>query len=86
MDGENRRIRSSNILMLSPAMGQTAGEHNGRGSVTGDPAASTANPSADPNAMRACLPIAAGAALPRRAARDEAGDQGRDKVRQRQAM
>jgi hypothetical protein len=53
---------------------------SGRGSVTGDPAASSADPSTSPTTGSATRPSRSGSGMSTSGGRDANGDQGRDKM------
>jgi hypothetical protein len=68
-------------VLLSSSTFALAQGPSGRGSVTGDPAASTANPSADPQATTGrAQNNASGSGTSSSGGKDYNGDQGRDKM------
>jgi hypothetical protein len=56
------------------------GNPSGRGSITGDPAASTSNPSAEPPAMTGSNSSKSGSGTSRSGGKDQNMDGGRDKM------
>jgi hypothetical protein len=73
-------VITMSILLGSYSFAVAQGNPSGRGSTTGDPAASSANPSADPNATKGTAPNASGSGTSTSGGRDNSGDQGRDKA------
>lgn len=74
-------VKSAVVLVLigsSAALAQS-GQPSGRGAVTGDPAASSANPSAAPT-TGAAKGNASGSGTSTSGGKDDNGDQGRDKM------
>jgi hypothetical protein len=74
----NRDLLSCMLIGSSAALAQ--GNASGRGSTTGDPAASTANPSAEPSGTTGSSrsnPSGSGTST---SGKDDNGDQGRDKM------
>jgi hypothetical protein len=57
-----------------------AGGPSGRGSTTGDPAASSATPGSAPTTESAMKPNPSGSGTSTSGGRDDSGDQGRDKM------
>jgi len=57
-----------------------AGAPSGRGSTTGDPAASSATPGSAPTTGNAMKPSPSGSGTSTSGGRDDNGDQGRDKM------
>lgn len=68
------------VLLGSYSLALAQGGPRGRGSVTGDPAASSANPSTDPNTTTGMSPSPSGSGTSTSGGRDDNGDQGRDKA------
>jgi hypothetical protein len=68
------------VMLGSYSLALAQGGASGRGSVTGDPAASSANPSTDPNATTGMSPSSSGSGTSTSGGKDENGDQGRDKA------
>jgi len=68
------------LLIGSCSLALAQGHASGRGSATGDPAASSANPSTDPQATTGMTPNRSGSGTSTSGGRDDNGDQGRDKA------
>ena len=69
------------VLLGSWSFAFAQGNPSGRGSVNGDPAASTANPSADPQATSGrAQNNTSGSGTSTSGGKDDNGDQGRDKM------
>ena len=62
------------------ALGQSAGAPSGRGSTTGDPAASSATPGSSPTTGSSMKPSPSGSGTSTLGGKDDNGDQGRDKM------
>lgn len=67
-------------LCSTAALAQTGGGPSGRGSTTGDPAASSATPGTAPTTGSATTPSRSGSGTSTSGGRDDNGDQGRDKM------
>jgi hypothetical protein len=69
-------------FMLCPALAlaQTGGAPSGRGSTTGDPAASSATPGSAPTTGSATSPSRSGSGTSTSGGRDNNGDAGRDRM------
>src|SRR4029077_4624278 len=68
-------------LLASHSLAAAQGNPGGRGSVTGDPAASTANPRAEPGGTVGASPSnPSGSGTSTSGGKDDNGDQGRDKM------
>jgi hypothetical protein len=68
------------VLMGSPVFAIAQGNPSGPGSVTGDPAASTANPNSDPSKTTGQSNNPSGSGTSSSGGKDYNGDQGRDKM------
>ena len=73
------------LVVLSMLIGNFSlalaqGAPSGRGSMTGDPAASSANPKADPQGTTGRTSNRSGSGTSTSGGKDENGDQGRDKA------
>jgi hypothetical protein len=68
------------VLLGSCSLALAQGNASGRGSATGDPAASSANPRTDPQATTGMTPNRSGSGTSTSGGRDDNGDQGRDKA------
>jgi hypothetical protein len=68
------------VLFGSYSLALAQGGPSGRGAVTGDPAASSANPSTDPNGTTGMAPSRSGSGTSTSGGKDENGDQGRDRA------
>jgi hypothetical protein len=68
------------VLLGSYSFAFAQGNPSGRGSTTGDPAASTSNPSADPNQTTGLTHNPSGSGTSTSGGKDDNGDQGRDKM------
>ncbi|MCA6119355.1 hypothetical protein J6524_31455 [Bradyrhizobium sp. WSM 1738] len=68
------------VLLLSGANALAQGNPSGRGSVSGDPAASSANPRADPATTGRSSNNPSGSGTSTSGGRDDNADQGRDKM------
>lgn len=69
------------VLSTAGASAQSGGAPSGRGSVTGDPAASSMAPSADPRSTTGMSPgSSSGSGTSTSGGKDDNGDQGRDKM------
>jgi hypothetical protein len=69
------------VLMAgSPTFATAQGNPSGPGSVTGDPAASTANPNSDPTKTTGRATNPSGSGTSSSGGKDDNGDQGRDKM------
>jgi hypothetical protein len=73
------------VLVLSALLGSYSlalaqGAPSGRGSTTGDPAASSANPNAGPQHTTGMSASPSGSGTSTSGGKDENGDQGRDKA------
>lgn len=71
-------IVCATALLLSVPGVQAQGNPSGRGSVTGDPAASSANPNAEPAARGRSTNNPSGSGTATSGGRDDNGEQGRD--------
>jgi hypothetical protein len=69
-----------NPLKIDGWMLAQAGGPSGRGSTTGDPAASSATPRSAPTTGNATKPNLSGSGTSTSGGRDDNGDQGRDKM------
>jgi hypothetical protein len=67
------------IFAIAPANAQN-GVPSGRGSTTGDPAASSATPGTSPTTGSSMTPSRSGSGTSSSGGRDDNGDQGRDKM------
>jgi len=68
------------ILVACPTFASAQGNPSGPGSVTGDPAASTANPNSDPSKTTGQSSNPSGSGTSTSGGKDDNGDQGRDKM------
>jgi hypothetical protein len=68
------------VLLIGPSVALAQGAPSGRGSVTGDPAASSSNPAAAPPSTGNATPSRSGSGTSTSGGRDDNGDQGRDKM------
>jgi len=68
------------LLLGSYSLASAQGNASGRGSISGDPATSSANPSTDPQATTGMTPNRSGSGTSTSGGRDDNGDQGRDKA------
>jgi hypothetical protein len=73
-------LASAFALGATFAHAQSGGAPSGRGSTTGDPAASSATPSTSPTTGNAMAPGLSGSGTSTSGGRDDNGDQGRDKM------
>jgi hypothetical protein len=73
-------IICATALFLSSASSHAQGNPSGRGSTTGDPAASSANPNAEPAPRGRSANNPSGSGTSTSGGRDDNGDQGRDKM------
>jgi len=71
---------SAFVLGASFAHAQGGGVPSGRGSTTGDPAASSATPGTSPTTGNAMKPSRSGSGTSTSGGRDDNADQGRDKM------
>jgi hypothetical protein len=71
---------AGNPLKIDEWMLAQAGGPSGRGSTTGDPAASSATPGSAPTTGNAMKPNPSGSGTSTSGGRDANGDQGRDKM------
>jgi hypothetical protein len=71
-------ITCATALLLSFAGVHAQGNPSGRGSTTGDPAASSANPNAEPTPRGRSANNPSGSGTSTSGGRDDNGDQGRD--------
>ena len=78
MSGRHRHHRKHSEL--SGIVLAQAGAPSGRGATTGDPAASSATPSASPTTGSAMKPNPSGSGTSTSGGKDDNGDQGRDKM------
>src|ERR1700721_4640367 len=76
--------RSTIVVAVAPASGATAyaqnGAPSGRGSTTGDPAASSAPPGTSPTVGSSMKPSSSGSGTSTSGGSDANGDQGRDRM------
>lgn len=70
------------MLCATFALAQTGGGPSGRGSTTGDPAASSATPGSAPTTGSATRPSRSGSGTSTSGGRDDNGDEGRDRMPQ----
>jgi hypothetical protein len=71
----------ASIVVLSTSIAFAQGNPSGRGSTTGDPAASTANPRAEPGGtVGSQSSNRSGSGTSTSGGKDDNGDQGRDKM------
>ena len=69
------------VLSIGTASAQSAGAPSGRGTITGDPAASSTAPSKDPRDTTGMSPgSSSGSGTSTSGGKDDNGDQGRDKM------
>jgi hypothetical protein len=68
------------VLLAGPTFANAQGNPSGPGSVTGDPAASTANPNSDPSRTTGRANTPSGSGTSSSGGKDDKGDQGRDKM------
>ena len=83
-------VAAGMLAFVPPSMGKPlnvdqwmlaqAGAPSGRGATTGDPAASSATPGSSPTTGNAMKPNRSGSGTSTSGARDDNGDQGRDKM------
>jgi hypothetical protein len=83
LNGAKMMFKNALIAAMMIALGSTivsaqSGAPSGRGSTTGDPAASSANPAASPTGTTGSNPSGSGSSTS--GGRDDNGDQGRDKA------
>jgi len=76
----NIALASALLLGGLPAFAQAYGTPSGRGSTTGDPAASSATPGTSPTTGSSMKPSPSGGGTSTSGGRDHNGDQGRDKM------
>ncbi|MGY3615257.1 hypothetical protein ACVJGD_001453 [Bradyrhizobium sp. USDA 10063] len=67
-------------LCSTLALAQAGGAPSGRGSTTGDPAASSATPGSAPTTGSATRPSRSGSGTSTSGGRDDNGDEGRDRM------
>ena len=67
-------------ILLSASFALAQGNPSGRGSITGDPAASSANPSAEPSPTVGSKSSVSGSGTSTSGGKDYNGDGGRDKM------
>jgi hypothetical protein len=67
-------------VLISSSAALAQGNPSGRGSITGDPASSTASPSAEPNGTTGLSRNPSGSGTSTSGGKDDNGDQGRDKM------
>jgi len=68
------------VLLAGPTFASAQGNPSGPGSVTGDPAASSANPNSDPSKTTGQSNNPSGSGTASSGGKDDNGDQGRDKM------
>jgi hypothetical protein len=73
-------MASALVCSSTLALGQSAGGPSGRGSTTGDPAASSATPGTSPTTGSSMKSNPSGSGTSTSGGRDDNGDQGRDKM------
>ncbi|MEA2881296.1 MAG: hypothetical protein QOH32_515, partial [Bradyrhizobium sp.] len=74
-------LAAATVLALSSNLAfAQAGGASGRGSTTGDPAASSATPGASPTTGNAMKPNPSGSGTSTSGGKDDNGDQGRDRM------
>jgi len=76
----NIALASALLLGGLPAFEQGCGTPSGRGSTTGDPAASSATPGTSPTTGSSMKPSSSGSGTSTSGGGDDNGDQGRDKM------
>lgn len=71
----------ASVLLASTSLAFAQGNPSGRGSTTGDPAASTSNPRAEPGGtVGSHMSNPSGSGTSTSGGKDDNGDQGRDKM------
>jgi hypothetical protein len=73
-------ITSVSTVLLSASFALAQGNPSGRGSISGDPAASSANPSAEPSPTVGSKSSVSGSGTSTSGGKDYNGDGGRDKM------